>query len=101
MQHLKEINSNNNNLKLKTLDLLANIKLLCFINNNEIDSFYDKIYRKYKIYFLQFFKYFNNTYLDKGLFSDRNWNYYNISASFNNCDLYFFTIIFANLIIEH
>ena len=60
--------------------------------NKEIDSFYDKIYRKYNKYFPKFFKYFINTYLDKGLFSDRNWNnYYNISSSFNNNDLYFCT----------
>ena len=89
--HLKEINSTNKTLKKKAKDLLANIKLLCFINNNEIDSFYDKIYRKYNKTFPKFFKYFNNTYLDKGLFSDRNWNYYNISSLFNNNDLYFFT----------
>ena len=71
------------------MDLLANIKLLCFINNNEIDFFYDKIYRKYNKYFPKFFKYFNNTYLDKSLFSDRNWDYYNISSLFYNNDLLF------------
>ena len=70
--HLGELKSNNKSLKNKAKDLVANIKLLCFINKEEINSFYNKIKNKYNDDFESFLIYFYN-----GLFSDRSWNYYN------------------------
>lgn len=46
------------------------MKLLCFINNENIDDFYLMIKKQYKKNFPKFFIYFENTYLFSRLFSD-------------------------------
>ena len=73
------------------------MKLLYFVNTNEIDNFYNKIKKKYEDNFKKFFNYFENTYLYKGIFSDRNWNYYNYSITLDNNYTFFLLITSVNL----
>ena len=82
---------NDENIKILAKDLVANIKLLCFVYTVEKDNFYNKIKKKYIDNFKKIFKYFENAYLYKGIFSDRSSNYYNYSINFDNNYRFFFT----------
>ena len=53
---------NNNNQKL-ALDIIANIKLLCFININNLLHFFQKIKSKQNRKFPNFIKYFEKNYI--------------------------------------
>ena len=55
----------NKNKKIKNLakDLLSNIKLLCFVNKNNIIPFFQKIKDKYEDDFPYFFKKFEKIYI--------------------------------------
>ena len=89
--HLPELKSKENPFYMEAKDLLANIKLLCFINTDQIEEFYTNIKKKYKKNFKNFLRYFDDTYMYRGLFSDKCWNYYNITSYSNNNELFFFT----------
>ena len=91
IKHVPEIKSKNKKIKLEAEELLINIKYLFFINNEKLEYFYSKIKKKFNNNFKKFIKYFDNTYMFRGLFSDRNWNYYNYSINTNSTDYYFFT----------
>ena len=77
-------------LKKEARDFLSNIRLICFINNETLDIFYKKLKRKYESNFPNFFNYFGNTYLNKGLFSDHSWNYYTYFMKNSNIENFFF-----------
>ena len=84
--HLSEVKSANNKNNKDALNLLSNIKLICFWLLEYIDPFFEKKNIK-KI--PKFFSYFERIYW--WFFSDRCWNHYNLSVSTNNNDYYFFT----------
>lgn len=96
--YLPEIKKNDENIKILAKDLVDNIKLLCFVYTVEKDNFYNKIKKKYIDNFKKFFKYFENAYLYKDIFSDRSWNYYNYCINFDNNDRFFLLIMFVNLL---
>ena len=52
----------------------------------KIDVFYEKIKNKFQDKFKQFFIFFENTYLNKGIFSDHIGNYYNYLNINNNME---------------
>ena len=60
--YLPELKNKSNPNYIMAKDLIANIKLLCFINNDEIDNFFCKIKKKYEKQFNKLFNYFDNTY---------------------------------------
>ena len=72
IKHFPELKDKNKNIKSKARDLLAKLKLLCFINNENIDEFYLKIKKYFKNSFAKFFIYYENTYLYHGIFANRN-----------------------------
>ena len=51
LKNLPEINNKNIKIKLEAKNLLANMKLLCFINNEKIDDFYLMIKKNIKKFF--------------------------------------------------
>lgn len=70
----------------EALELLFNIKLLCFTDPENISYLYKKIKEKYKSEkYNQFFKYFQNQWYPKSKYNSikcyPNWNYFNILKS--------------------
>lgn len=61
----------NKNIKKRALDLLDNIKMLLFINKNNIELFFKKIFEEYKSDFFKFLKYFCKHYFIKFPIDDR------------------------------
>lgn len=71
--------------------MLANIWLLCFINLNRIESFYDIIKTKYRTKFPKYFKYFDKNYMKVNIRFNKMWNYNEIIYSNLNNNILFFT----------
>ena len=63
IRHLPEIKSKTNTIENFALDLFDNIKLLCFVEYNNIINFYDEIKHKFRVKFPKFFKYLDNFYI--------------------------------------
>ena len=59
---LVELKRKNSNQKLE-LDLISNIKILCFIKKDEVKEFFNKIKAKYNKKFNNFLKYFEKNYI--------------------------------------
>mgnify|MGYP002624394402 CR=1 FL=1 len=76
IRNLPELKSKTKTIKKQAIDLFDNMKLICFIEVNNIDSFYEEIKYKYSAKFTKFFKYFENFYFKKKPFSDKCWNYH-------------------------
>ena len=91
IKHLPEIRSKTKTLKNLAKDVLANIKILCFIPLNKLDSFYKLIVNKYRVKFPKFFKYFNKNYINGRIFDKTIWNYSNVILNSLNNDIIFFT----------
>ena len=72
---IPNLKSKNKSEKTFALDLLSNIKLLCFMPNNKIKNFYQLIKQKYLNSFKEFFKYFDKYYINSNFFTIDIWNY--------------------------
>ena len=59
---LPKLKRKNPNQKL-ALDLISNIKILCFIKKDEVKEFFNKIKAKYNKKFNNFLKYFEKNYI--------------------------------------
>ena len=90
--HLPQLRSKNKIIKKKAQIILINIKLLCFINFNLIDTFYNKLKTKFSNKtFKKFFNYIDHTYINNNTIIQRFWNH---SYNYSNCendDIYFYT----------
>ena len=75
LKHLPENKSNKDNIKNKALDLMANIKILCFIKLEYIFQFFEKIKEKYQESFPNFIKYFEKNYLNSDQYGHLTFNY--------------------------
>ena len=63
--HLPQLRAKKLKIKNTAELILINIKLLCFINKNDIDNLYNKIQKNYNNkHFVKFFNYFNDTYIN-------------------------------------
>ena len=61
--------------KKKAQEILIIIKILCFIDKNNIELFHNKIESKYNNRtFHNFFEYFGETYIDDISYFKRMWN---------------------------
>lgn len=87
MKKLSGIRSKNKVIK----KYVANIWLLCFINLNRIDSFYDTIKTKYRTKFPKYFNNFDKNYMNANSRFIKMWNYNEIIYSNLNNDMLFFT----------
>ena len=103
MKNLKKLGLTSKNNINESLELLFNIKLLCFINPENIYYLYKNIKQKYySEKYNQFFKYFQNQWNPKLKYKNinyyPNWNYFNIlkSIDFDISHMYF-----TNNIAEH
>ena len=72
---LPELRSKNKVLKDYAKDLLASIRLLCFIDLNKIDNFYSQIKDKYRSKFPKYFKYFDKNYINNYSRFSKIWNF--------------------------
>ena len=83
----------NKNKKIKNLakDLLSNIKLLCFVNKNNIIPFFQKMKDKYEDDFQNFFKKFEKIYIKSNPYNELYWNYNSAIINNSNNDIMFFT----------
>ena len=72
---LPSLRSNNKKIKQLSRNLLANIKLLSFIPESKIKSFYSLIKKKYLANHNSFFKYFDKYYFNEKKFEINLWNY--------------------------
>ena len=73
--HIKYLRSKNRVLKRAAKNLLFNMKILLFIDSEEIEDFYGKIKNKYRSSFKKFFNYFDKVYMKSKPFNDKQWNY--------------------------
>ena len=88
--HLKTLRSNNSVIKTTAKNLLFNMKLLLFIDNENIDEFFEMIKDKYYDSNKSFIDYFEKNYMINSPYNDRQWNYFNYLRNDYNND-YFFT----------
>ena len=89
--HLKDLKSNNKVIKRNAKNLLFNMKLLLFIEDDKIDEFIELIKDKYYSAYKKFIDYFEKTYMINKPFKDRQWNYYNYISNEDDTRNYFFT----------
>ena len=89
--HLKNLRSKNKVLQRAAKNILFNMKILLFIDNSEIDSFFSLIKNKYYNSNKKFFHYFEKNYMKNKPYNDRNWNYYNYLKDNMDSNSYFFT----------
>ena len=75
MKHLPENKSKKDNIKNKAIDLMANIKILCFIKFEYIFEFFEKIKENYQKLFPNFIKYFEKNYLRSDQYGHLTFNY--------------------------
>jgi len=85
------LKNNNNVIKRAAKNLLFNIKLLLFIDENKITEFYNKIKNKYYSSNKNFFKYFENVFFKMKPYKDKQWNYSNFINDNEEIRHYFFT----------
>ena len=78
-------------LKRNSKNLLFNIKLLLFIDNEKVDDFFQMIKNKYYNSNENFFKYFENNYMNNHILKNREWNYFNFIKNESDINKYFFT----------
>ena len=90
IKHLKEINSKKNSIKEEAKNLLANLKLIVFLPEKEINGFFNKKKKKYKNKFNHFLKYYERSFFNTIPYKDNLWCYYKIRNSLDN-EIYFFT----------
>ena len=70
-----KINLKKKDIKNKAIDLMANIKILCFIKIESIYQFFEKIKGYYKELFPNFIKYFEKNYLKSNQYGKLTFNY--------------------------
>ena len=91
IKKLPELRSKNNTLKKYAKDLLANIRLLCFIPLNNIESFYKNIKNKYRCKFPNYFRYLERNYINENSRYQKIWNYNELIYDNLNKDMLFYT----------
>ena len=91
IKKLPEIRNKNKVLKNYAKDLLANVRLICFINLNKIESFYESMKTKYRTKFPIYFKYFDKNYINNNARFNKIWNYNEFIYNNLNNDMLFFT----------
>ena len=89
--HLKNLKSKNKVLKRNSKNLLFNMKILLFIDNDKIEYFFDLIKNKYYGGYKRFIDYFEKTYMHNIPFNNRQWNYSNFLKNEDDTRKYFFT----------
>ena len=87
----KNFSGNKKNYQNLYDDLLCNMRLISFININQIHNFFLKVKDKYKLNFTKFFDYFEKNYLKKKQFNNMEWNCNYIINHYNNNIIIFFT----------
>ena len=75
IKKLPELRNKNKVIKNYAKDLLGNVRLICFINLNNIESFYDSMKTKYRSKFPNYFKYFDKYYINNNARFNKIWNY--------------------------
>ena len=65
VKYLPQIRSKNSSIKTKANDLLINIKILLFIDSNNIENYFDMIINKYINDFKKFIKYIYINYFKR------------------------------------
>ena len=88
--HIKDLLSENKVIKRASKNLLFNMKILFFIDNDKIDEFFELIKNKYYDSNKKFLDYFEKNYMEKRPYSDRKWNYFNFLKNNDDSNLYFF-----------
>ena len=91
IKYLPELRSKNKTLKNYAKDLLANIRLLCFVKLDKINLFYQDIKNKYGVKFPKYFKYFDKNYFEEKSRFQKIWNYNEIIYDNLNNDMLFIT----------
>ena len=89
--HLKNIKAKNKLIRRNARNLLFNMKILIFIDNEKIEQFFELIKRQYYKNNKKFLDYFEKQYLKTGLFKDKNWNYSSFLKGEEDTQLYFYT----------
>ena len=89
--HIKNLKSKNSVIKRCAKNLLFNIKLLLFIDTDQIDTFYNLIKHKYENSNKNFFRYFERYILKNKLIKNNEWNYFNYLKSDKDSNYYFYT----------
>ena len=69
--HIKNLKSKKNVIKRKAKNLLLNMKILFFIDDDKIDSFFSLIKKNFYNSNKNFFKYFENNYMKNKLLKSR------------------------------
>ena len=95
--HLKELKSKNKELKRKAKNLLSNIKLLLFVNKDDIEDFFIEIKKVYFSTFKKFIKYFYKNFFIRYPFNNKQWNY-NVAINNNIFDIDY--LFLTNNIVE-
>ena len=72
---LPQLKDKYNVIKNFVKDLLTNLKLLCFVERDKLNIFYDEIRYKYRSKLPKFFKYFTKFYFKNKPFNELSWNY--------------------------
>ena len=75
IKHLPQINNKNETIQKKAKDLFSNIKILLFLNKNNIKEFFQLIIKKYEPDFSKFIKYFYTNFFKRYPLNDLCWNY--------------------------
>ena len=90
IKHLPQIKSTNLIKKQKAKDLLSNLKLIIFLEEADINTFFKKIKTKFEKEFSKFLKYFEKTFFHTKPYNENLWCYYKIRNNYDN-DIFFFT----------
>ena len=92
IKHIPEIKCKDKIKKKKALNLLANIKILLYLNKNKIKDFFNIIKNYYEKEFPSFIKYFYYNFFKKYPLNDLCWVYdLNFIFENNNLDNFFLT----------
>jgi len=75
IKHLPQINNKKETIQKKAKDLFSNIKILLFLNKNNVKEFFQLIIKKYEPDFPKFIKYFYTNFFKRYPLNDLCWNY--------------------------
>ena len=92
IKHIPEIKCKDKLKKKKAMNLLANIKILLYLNKNKVKDFFNMIQKYYEKEFPSFIKYFYYNFFKKYPLNDLCWVYdLNFIFENNNLDNFFLT----------
>ena len=75
IKHLPQINNKKETIQKKAKDLFSNIKILLFLNKNNVKEYFQLIIKKYEPDFPKFIKYFYTNFFKRYPLNDLCWNY--------------------------